>query len=379
MPVNISLGNFLIASVKFISTIVKHNKPSHAGTGVPGIFGIRMRIVSILLFLGVNLPHYAHEERQNRLIEHFHNTFNNSVSAEKKGEANLETDTGFLGKLAKFLDEVLEPHRYRIYNPGVVRLLHIIKQYLERPFVQYFEFPLLNFVRLIEGPFWEECAEKLRTKFCVDIYIDFNSEVIDAGNIGIYLGGPSVYELKSAKSNLATYMDKTVNPPKEKENDINDSKSTDRSEPADTDDQKTEQLCEISEEEKVSENNKQIENYLKMEDEKTAPSNNDSSTKEATEFMIIDKVRDSTSVDRSLESGERTDKDDKQTFTRSKSVPASSTTESHDLPNQGAKRAKYDSECSNENILQPSPMQELTLFKENLNLVLMNRPEDNMS
>ena len=331
-----------------------------------------MRIVSILLFSGVNLPHYAQEERQNSLIEYFHNTFNNCVSAEKKDETNLETDTGFLAKLAKFLDEVLEPHRYRIYNPGVVRLLHIIKQYLEKPFVQYFEFPLLNFVRLIEGPFWEECTEKLRTKFCVDIYIDFNSEVIDAGNIGIYVRGPSVYELKSAKSNLATYMDKTVNPPKEKENDKSESKSTDRSEPADTDDQKTEQLCEIAEEEKVSEDD------LKMEDEKTAPSNNDSSMKEVAEFVIIDRVRDPTSVDCSLESGERTNKDDKQTFTRSKSVPASSTTESNDPPNQRAKRAKYDSECSNENILQPSPMQELTLFKENLSLVLMNRPEDNM-
>ena len=165
---------------------------------------------------------------------------------EKKEETSLETDTGFLANLAKFLDEVLEPHRYRIYNPGVVRLLHIIKQYLEKPFVQYFELPLLNFVRLIEGPFWEECAEKLRTKFCVDIYIDFNSEVIDAGNIGIYVGGPSVHELKSAKSNLATYIDKTINPPKEKESDKSESRSTDRSEPVDTDDQKTEQLFENS-------------------------------------------------------------------------------------------------------------------------------------
>ena len=51
--------------------------------------------------------------------------------------------------------------------------------------------------------------------------------------------------------------------------------------------------------------------------------------------------------------------------------------ESNDLPNQRAKRAKYDSECSNEDIVQPSPMQELSLFKENLKLVLMNRPEDN--
>ena len=293
-------------------------------------------------------------------------------------ETSLETDTGFLAKLAKFLDEVLEPHRYRIYNPGVVRLLHIIKQYLEKPFVQYFELPLLNFVRLIEGPFWEECAEKLRTNFCVDIYIDFNSKVIDAGNIGIYIGGPSVYELKSAKSNLATYMDKTINPPKEQENEKSESRSTDRSEPVDTDDQKTEQLCEIAEEEKVSEDDKQTENNLKMEDEKTAPNNNDSSMTEATEFVIINKVRDSTSVDRSLQSGERTDKDDKQIFTRSKSVPVSSSIENNDLPNQRAKRAKYDSECSNEDILQPNSMKELTLFKENLNLVLMNRPEDNV-
>ena len=134
----------------------------------------------------------------------------------------------------------------------------------------------------------------------------------------------------------------------------------------------------IADEEKVSEDNKQTENNLKMEDEKTAPSNDDSSMKEATEFVIFDKVRDSSSVDRSLQSGERTDKDDKQTFTRSKSVPASSSIENNDLPNQRAKRAKYDSECSNEDILKPNPMQELTLFKENLNLVLMNRPEDNV-
>ena len=313
------------------------------------------------------------------MIEYFHNIFNNSVSVEQKEETTPETDTGFPTKFAKFLHEVLEPHRYRIYNPGVVRLLHIIKQYLEKPFVQFFEFPLVDFVRLIEGPFWEECAEKLRTKFCVDIYIDFNSEVIDAGNIGIYVGGPSLHELKSAKSNLATYMDKTINPSKEKKkasDDKSESKNTEASKPVETDDQKTEHLCEVAEEEKVCED-KRTENDLKMEDEKTAPVNNVGSVKEAGELLIIDKVRDSTSVDRSLESGERTDKDDKQTFTRSKSVPASSTMESNDLPNQRAKRAKYDSECSSEDILQPSPMQELSLFKENLKLVLMNRPEDN--
>ena len=242
---------------------------------------------------------------------------------EKKEETTPETDTGFPTKFAKFMHEVLEPHRYRIYNPGVVRLLHIIKQYLEKPFVQFFEFPLVDFVRLTEGPFWQECAEKLRTKLCVDIYIDFNSEVIDAGNVGIYIGGPSMHELKSAKSNLATYMDKTINPPKEKEkasDDKSESKNTEESKPVESD-QKTEQLCEIAQEEKVCEDER-TENDLKMEDEKNALINNVGSVKEATELLVIDKVRDSLSVDRSLESGERTVKDDKQTFTRSKSVPA---------------------------------------------------------
>ena len=328
----------------------------------------------------MNLPQCAHEDRQNLLIEHFHNIFN-SITSELEAGADPEGD--FRIKIAKFLDEVLESHRYRVYNPSVVRLLHIIKQYLEKPHVEHMELPLVDFIRLVEGPVWEECAEKLRTKFCCSIYVDFNSEVIDRGNIGIYLEGPSVHEIKSVKSNLTTYIDKTINPPKETEK----TEAADEKSEAHSEETKTAESVQNSKDEegKVSEDTKQAENLAKAEgqdgNEKASDKNNQNTKhhgndqgKTTTYTLVSDKKRDSRSVDRTAQPVETVNK---KTFTRSKSVPASSTLEVQESETQKAKRAKYDRECSNEDILQPNPMQELTLFKETLSLALVNRLEDN--
>ena len=332
----------------------------------------------------MNLPQYAHEDRQAHLIEHFHNVFN-SITSELEAGASADVEIDVRINIAKFLDEVLESHRYRVYNPSVVRLLHIIKQYLEKPLVEYTELPLADFIRLIEGPLWEECAEKLRTRFCSNIYVDFNSEVIDAGNIGIYLEGPSLHELKGVKSNLTTYIDKTINPLKEEDKKKDGESETQNEEKQTTDngENKTDDVKTKEEKGKVAEGNEEVENMAKAEetDDRTTSHCKDQSTEspgdgleEALDPAVNDKKRDSKSVDRTVQPPEHVNKEQ---FTRSKSVPASSTLEVHESQTQNAKRAKYDSECSNEDILRPNPMQELTLFKETLSLVLVNRLEDN--
>ena len=331
----------------------------------------------IFVFLGANLPRDEYEVRQNHLIEYFHNIFN-SLSAESEAEPVAEANTDCIRNIKKFF-EVLESHRYGVYNPGIVRLLQIVKQYLEKPFIEYFEYPLVNFVRLIEGPVWEECAEKLRNSFCTDIYIDVNSEVMDNGNIGVYMKGASLCELKSVKSNLDTYMDKTINPPTAEVTNKNDSETTETCKSTTTSD-KTNAHANANKEEETSTDNEKRQD-LTMEDVETTPVSfelmPEDSVKQSIENVITDKKRDSQSADRSLRATDGVNAESKQTFIRSKSVPANSSMDTQEPTDQRPKRAKYDSECSNEDILQSNTNKELTLFKENITLVLINSPEDN--
>lgn len=340
-----------------------------------------MTVVFNIFFSGTNLPQYAHEDRQSYLIDYFQNMCN-ELSSNYEDAANADASVDFGVKIVKFLDETLGSHRSRIYNPGVVRLLHIIKQYIEKPHIQYIELPLVDFIRLIEGPQWEECAEKLKTTFSSNIFVSLKNEVIDAGRIGLYIEGPSVYELSSIKTHLTTYIDKTVNPPKdEQKKETGDEKSkTSGEKEADVENCEKKTATDKSDE-NITDVKEDVERSQATDSEKSektaisSTSDAESVSKEDTESSGNEKKRNSRSVDRYLQADEPVNKDVRDAFMRSKSVPA--TMEIHESHTQKPKRAKYDSECSNENISRPNPMQELTLFKESLSLVLAKRLEDN--
>ena len=161
------------------------------------------------------------------------------------------------------------------------------------------------------------------------MYVDFNSDLLHRGLIAIYIEGPSLHEVDGVKTCIADFIHKTINPTEKSQDD---------------------------------------ENEVEHKAGETSTEKRDESVEE----KRLDKKRDSKSVDRTLPS--TTDSVHKD-FTRSKSVPASAGVEVHDV-DSALKRAKYNSECSD---VESSPMEELTLFKEHLSSIIMQRLEPNDS
>ncbi len=294
-------------------------------------YTLRKLIVLCLPFSGVNLPQDVNEDKHAYLIEFFQNLLNHLRSSEDGRISELLNITTDVVRL-------LDSARARIYNPTVVRLLQIVKQHLQKPFVERVEFSLYDFLQLLQNALWEECAANLRTFHCANLYIDFNTNILGSDKLELLIEASSLHEVNAVKECIVTYITKVVRPVDEE---ATCTSSEDRVDESQTD------TSEVTDNDKTK--GKLNEGTLSPE--------------------VNETKRETKSVDRisgSLEPG-------RDCFTRSKSMPAPTPKPQRPNPDKSkSKRAKYNSESS-DHTEEPGPVQELQLFKETLSLVLIKK------